>query len=125
MEKLNTLSNEMTEVKSTVGKLETGLESLSNEMTEVKSTVGKLETGLESVQKNQLRLEYRLESEVIEKIRALFDDRSMNQDYFISIRDTMARIENRVEFLARQNVEHIFKLQEHDRELRLLRAEKK
>jgi len=61
---------------------------------------------------------------VVEKIRALFDDRSMNQDYFASIKDSLARIEDRTEFLARQNIDHLERLRKHDRELRLLRAEK-
>lgn len=77
------------------------------------------------IRKDLTKLETRMENEVIDKIRALFDDRSVNQDYFASIKDSLARIEDRVDFLARQNVEHLSKLQEHDRELRLLRAEKK
>jgi len=84
-----------------------------------------VENGLEAVKRNQIRLETRIENEVVEKIRALFDDRSVNQDYFASIKDSLARIEDRVEFLARQNIEHLNKLRDHDRELRLLRTERK
>jgi len=80
---------------------------------------------LEDLQKGQTRLETRVENEVIDKIRDLFDDRSMNQDYFASMKGSLARIEDRAEFLARQNIEHLNKLQNHDRELRLLRTEKK
>lgn len=87
--------------------------------------LGSMENRLEAVERGQLRLETRMENEVIEKIRALFDDRSINQDYFASIKDSLARVEDRVEFLARQNIEHLDKLQKHDRELRLLRAERK
>jgi len=79
---------------------------------------------LKAVERGQLRLETRLENEVIDKIRALFDDRSMGQDYFASIKDSLARIEDRVEFLGRRNIDTDSKLREHDRELRLLRVEK-
>ena len=79
---------------------------------------------LKAVERGQLRLETRLENEVIDKIRALFDDRSMGQDYFASIKDSLTRIEDRVEFLGRRNIDTDSKLREHDRELRLLRVEK-
>ncbi len=84
-----------------------------------------LKKGQEKIETKVDKLELRIENEVVEKIRGLYDDRSVNQDYFASIKDSLARIEDRVEFLARQNVEHFDKLQKHDRELRLLRTERK
>ena len=84
-----------------------------------------LEKNIQKVESKVDKLEFRMENEIIDKIRALFDDRSINHDYFASIKDSLARIEDRVEFLARQNIEHLDKLQKHDRELRLLRTEKK
>jgi hypothetical protein len=70
------------------------------------------------------KLETRMENEVVDKIRALFDDRSVAQDYFASIKDSLARIEDQVESLGRRNIDTDSKLREHDRELRLLRIEK-
>lgn len=60
-----------------------------------------LRQDVSALQQGQQRIETRLENEVIDKIRALFDDRSMNQDYFTSIRDSLARVEDRVGFLVR------------------------
>jgi len=93
------------------------LEQILAELQTLKKGQGRIETKVD-------KLELRMENEVIEKIRALFDDRSMNQDYFASIKDSLARIEDRVEFLARQNIDHLENIRKHDRELRLLRAEK-
>ena len=83
-----------------------------------------LAEGQQKLESKVDKLETRMENEVIDKIRALFDDRSMSQDYFASIKDSLARIEDRVEFLGRRNIDTDSKLREHDRELRLLRVEK-
>ena len=83
-----------------------------------------LAEGQQKLESKVDKLETRMENEVIDKIRALFDDRSMGQDYFASIKDSLARIEDRVEFLGRRNIDTDSKLREHDRELRLLRVEK-
>ena len=83
-----------------------------------------LAEGQQKLESKVDKLETRMENEVIDKIRALFDDRSMGQDYFASIKDSLTRIEDRVEFLGRRNIDTDSKLREHDRELRLLRVEK-
>ena len=83
-----------------------------------------LAEGQQKLESKVDKLETRMENEVIDKIRALFDDRSMSQDYFASIKDSLTRIEDRVEFLGRRNIDTDSKLREHDRELRLLRVEK-
>ena len=56
-------------------------------------------TQLESLQKGQLRLETRIESEVIEKIRGLYDDREVQQDTNQRITSTLERIEAKVDVL--------------------------
>jgi len=114
---LQTLKEGQTRVENRIGSLEEGQSRLENR-------IGSLEEGQSRLETKIDKLEIKIESEVIEKIRALFDDRSVQMDYFTSIRDCLARVENRVEFLARQNVEHLTRLQEHDREIRLLRLEK-
>jgi len=57
-----------------------------------------LKSDVSALKQGQLRLETHLENEAIEKIRALFEDQSINQDYFASMQDSLARIEERVGF---------------------------
>jgi len=128
---LQTLKEGQTRVENRIGSLEEGQSRLENRIGSLEEGQSRLENRIGSLEEGQSRLEtkidkleIKIESEVIEKIRALFDDRSVQMDYFTSIRDCLARVENRVEFLARQNVEHLTRLQEHDREIRLLRLEK-
>ena len=73
--------------------------------------------GQEELQKNVVAME----TELTEKIRALFDDRSVNQDYFKTINNTLARIENEQLF---QSSLLIDTRKKQEAELRLLRAEK-
>lgn len=104
--------------------LEKGQKSLQQDVQGLHQDVQGLQQVVQGLQQGQLRVESRIENEVIEKIRALFDERSVQMDYFASIRNSLARIEDRVEFLARQNIEHLEKMREHDREIRLLRSER-
>ncbi len=104
--------------------LHQGVQSLQQDVQELQQDVQGLQQDVQELQQGQLRIESRMENEIIEKIRALFDDRSVQMDYFASIRNSLARIEDRVEFLARQNIEHLDKMREHDREIRLLRSER-
>jgi len=113
-------------------RLETRTGNLEQGQSALIERVGNLEEGqvpirrdVQLLQKGQSRIETRLENEVVEKIRALFDDRSMTQDYFISIKDSLARIEENTEVLIHRTIEHGRRLDNHDRELRLLRAESK
>ncbi|MGB9661913.1 MAG: hypothetical protein ACPL5F_07825 [Moorellaceae bacterium] len=69
-------------------------------------------------------LELRLENEVIDKVRALFDARSVYLDYFASIKNSLAKIEQNIGYLTNKNIEAMIRLEEHDRELRLLRLER-
>jgi chaperonin cofactor prefoldin len=105
-------------METRIGNLEEGQARMENRLDTLEHKTDRIDSSL-------VKLEARIENEVIDKIRGLFDDRSMNQDYFASIKDSLARVEDRVEFLARQNIEHLNKLQKHDRELRLLRTEKR
>ena len=101
-----------------------GQKQLTDGQNQLTRGQNQLSERLNLLERGQTRLEIRLENEVIEKIHALFDAIDVHLEYFASIKDNLARIEDRVGFLARQNVEHLTKLQEHERELRLLRLEK-
>lgn len=102
----------------------TEVRNLRDGQARIETRLGTVDQRLGNVEKGQLRLETRIENEIVDKIRALFDDRSIHMDYFASIKNSLTKIEDQVEFLGRQNIEHLTKLQEHDRELRLLRLEK-
>jgi len=111
------LETRMESVEQGQTRLETRLESVEQGQL-------RLETRLESVEKGQIRLESRMESEVTEKIRALFDSREVHMDYFVSIRDSQARIEEKLDILVDRAIDQDKKLDNHERELRLLRIEK-
>jgi len=89
--------------------LEKGQKSLQQDVQGLQQDVQGLQQDVQGLQQGQLRIESRMENEVIEKIRVLFDDRSVQMDYLASIGNSLARIEDRVEFLARQNIEHFRK----------------
>jgi hypothetical protein len=107
-----------------VGNLEQGQEALI-------SRVGNLEQGQEALisrvgnlEQGQRRLELRLEHEVVEKVKVLFDAHSLHLDYFESIRDSQARMEELLNMTFDQVVELDDKQKSQERELRLLRARK-
>lgn len=74
---------------------------------------------------SQLRMETLMENEIIPKIRVLFDAHSLYMDYFAGIRESQARLENSLESLTRRIVDLNIDLRDHEREIRLLRIERK
>lgn len=129
--KLNTLNQRVdsleggqNELKSDVSDLKKGQSQFENRMDSLENRIENLEHKTDKIDSGLLKLETRLENEVIEKIRALYDDRSVNQDYFASIRNNQARIEEKLDILVSRAINQDRKLDEHDRELRLLRIEK-
>lgn len=84
----------LNQILEKLSSLEQGQQQLTQE---IKEDIQKVESKVD-------KLELRMENEVIDKVYALFDDRSLNQDYFASIKDSLARMEDRVEFLARQKL---------------------
>ncbi len=126
MEKLvQQLLEEMQGMKADVKDVKAGQVRLENRVDNIDSKIEKLETRFDGVDSKIEKLELRIENEVIEKVRALYDARSVNLDYFESIRDSLARIEENTDSLRRRTSNHEFKLLEHDREIRLLRMELK
>jgi chromosome segregation ATPase len=81
--------------------------SLQNGLTEVKTSV------------------VRMENELIDKVRVLFDANSLQMDYFESLKDGQARIEQQVSSISRRLLDYDYKIDTYERELRLIRAEKK
>jgi len=116
--------NQLSSLAEDVKGAKNDVETVKKDVDTLKPHQQGIKQDVETVKSHQLQMETKIENEVVKRIRALFDDRSMNQDYFTSIKDSLARIEDRVEFIARQSIEHLVKPREHDRELRLLRIEK-
>jgi len=80
-------------LESRVGKIEEGQQRLENR-------VGGMENRLEGVEKGQQRIETRLENDVIEKIRALFDDREVQNDRLTRIENKLDRVANDTAYLV-------------------------
>jgi len=55
---------------------------------------------LDSLENRQHRMETRMENEVIDKIKALFDDREVKNDRFDRIEDRLGSIENDTRYLV-------------------------
>lgn len=80
----------------------------------------KLSDGQEELRQNVAVIEH----ELTDKIRALFDDRSINQDYFKTIKNSLARIENELQTHSYMLIDLTEKQENQEAELRLLRTEK-
>jgi len=104
-------------LRADVAGLQTGQEAL-------RADVAGLQTGQEALQNRLVALGVRLENEVFEKIRALFDARQVHLDYFESLRDALSRVEENLDHLIRRERQQDIRLDEHEREIRLLRLRK-
>ncbi len=118
-------------LRTDVGSLRQGQKTLHADVSSfqegqeaLRTDVGSLRQGQESLQNRLVALEVRLENEVFEKIRALFDARQVHLDYFESIRDALTRVEENIDHLIRRERQQDIRLDEHDREIRLLRLRK-
>lgn len=100
--------------------LETRQVSLEEGQNILVKQVIKLTGDAQEIRQSQVRME----NELTDKIRALFDDRSVNQDYFRTIKNTLARIENNLQTQSFMIVDLKEKQEDQETELRLLRAEK-
>ncbi|MFZ5899504.1 MAG: hypothetical protein ACOYU7_10165 [Bacillota bacterium] len=112
-------------------RLEKGQEVLRMDVTGLQEGQARLEKGQEvlrtdvgRLEKGQQRLELRLEHEVIEKVKVLFDAHSLYLDFFESIKDSQARTEESLELVYRRLIELDNRQISQERELRLLRVRK-
>lgn len=112
------------QIISQLAALSDSVEELKASQEKLVSANQELKDGQEDLAKKVALLGVRIENEVIDKVNALFDARSVYLDYFASIKNTLAKIEQKVEYITHKNIEAIVKLEEHDRELRLLRLER-
>ncbi len=104
-------------LRADVTGLQQGQDAQGQELKALRSDVARLEKG-------QQRLEVRLEHEVIEKVKVLFDAHSLYLDFFESIKDSQARTEESLELVYRRLIELDNRQISQERELRLLRVRK-
>ncbi len=117
---VNLLKNDVSELKDGQKNLETRQENLENGQNILVKQVVKLTNDVEGIRQSQVRME----NDLTEKIRALFDDRSINQDYFKSIKKSLAKIEDTLQTHSFMLIELGQRQEDQETELRLLRAEK-
>ncbi|MHB8918487.1 MAG: coiled-coil domain-containing protein [Desulfocucumaceae bacterium] len=116
--RMETIETKVDGLDNRMGTLETKMDGLDNRMGTLETSVGDLKAG-------QTKLETRIENEVVDKIRILFDAHSLYMDYFASIKDSQARLENNLDSLTRRIIDFHIDLRDHEREIRLLRVERK
>lgn len=87
--------------------LENRMSNVEKSQQQLESRIGniekgqlRLETRMEAVEKNQLRLESRIESEVVEKIRGLYDNREVQNERFERIENKISSIEKDTGYLV-------------------------
>lgn len=98
-----TIKKEAQAVKNTLEQVLGELQSLNKMISVIDSKVSNLEVGqqsmgadISSLKDGQLRMETRMETEIIDKIRALFDAREVQNDTNRLIVSTLRRIEEKV-----------------------------
>lgn len=123
--KLDGLDNRMGTLETKVDGLDNRIGTLETKVDGLDNRIGTLETSVGDLKAGQTKLETRIENEVIDKIRILFDAHSLYMDYFASIKDSQARLENNLDSLTRRIIDFHIDLRDHEREIRLLRVERK
>lgn len=122
--KIDGVESSVTNLNSKVDALETSVGSLKGKVDGLENRFDGLDSKVDRLESTQLKVETRIENEVIDKIRILFDAHSLYLDYFASLRDGQARIEDGIESLIRRSIDTNARITEHDRELRLLRLKR-
>lgn len=77
LHELKGMKSELTDVKSEMADMRSEMTDMKTEMTNVKRELGSLNQRVGSLEAGQQKLAMKIENEVIDKIRALFDDREM------------------------------------------------
>lgn len=104
---LKEILDELKTINQRVGGLEEGQKELKSDFSEMRTDVSELRTdvsGLKTdvseLKKGQLRLETRMENEVIEKIRILFDARQAGEERLDQINGRLDSIETGTDYLV-------------------------
>jgi len=98
--RLGTVEEGQARLETRLGAVEEGQARLETRLGAVEEGQARLETRLGTVEEGQVKLELRMENEVIEKIRALFDDREAQNERFGRIANTLDDISTDVRYLV-------------------------
>lgn len=93
LQQLTALNEGQQELRSDVIELQKGQNELKTDVSDLKKGQNELKSDISELKKGQLRLETRLESEVIDKLRALFDDRELQNNRLDRIDEKLDSIE--------------------------------
>ncbi|RYD02602.1 hypothetical protein N752_25070 [Desulforamulus aquiferis] len=115
--RLNSIDEGQERLESKVGSLEEGqirLESKVGSLEEgqirLESKVGSLEEGQIRLESKVDKLEIRIENEVIEKIRGLYDYREVTNDKFDQVIDKLSDIDDSINYALAKIARHEIKL---------------
>jgi len=87
---LQSLTDGQEELNKKVGSMDTRLKTVEEGQTRIESRMDKLESKVD-------KLELRMENEVIEKIRGLYEDREVQHDVNSRVLAALERIESKIE----------------------------
>jgi chromosome segregation ATPase len=126
------IDNRLGNVEQGQKTLATRIDNLEQDQQIIIKTLHKHSAQFDNLEKSQqetnqrlAQLENNVENQLGDKVRVLFDAHSLYLDYFESLKDGQARIEKSVSFISTQQINYENKLRDYDREIRLIRSEKK
>lgn len=90
-------------------------QALTGEIQGLKSDIKELNT-------NQLKLETKIENDVVEQLGGLWEDRQVHLDYYHEIKGSQIRIEGKLDQLRLENTSQNMRLKECELELRRIKA---
>jgi len=97
MEKvLNQILAELQALKEGQTRMESRMDNLDHNQTRMESRLDNLDHKIDGIDSGLLKLELRMENEVIEKIRGLYDDREIQHDVNSRILAALERIESKI-----------------------------
>ncbi|MGB9859717.1 MAG: hypothetical protein ACPLQP_07295 [Moorellaceae bacterium] len=104
--RLDGVEARLTGVETRLGGMETRLDNMEDRLDNMGARLGNVEQSQQAMQRDikelqegQRRIETRMENEVIQKIGALFDARSVQEDINARIFSTLERIEAKIDVL--------------------------
>lgn len=104
------LKSDVTGLKSDVTGLKSDVTGLKSAVTELKFDVTDLKSDVLDLKKGQQRIETRIENEVVDKIRGLFDAREVQNDKLDQINYKLTDIDDSVTYALAKVARHEAKL---------------
>lgn len=96
---LKQILEELQNLNQKVSNIEKEQQAMKEDQQSMKSDLQTMKTDISELKNSQLRLESRMETEVIDKVRALFDAREVQNDINERMISTLNRIEAKIDVL--------------------------